>query len=75
MSDEGVGIESADLPRIFDPYFTTRRGGTGLGLPIAKNIVDGMGGAISVASTPGRGTEFRIDLPVEQPGGEAAALS
>ena len=40
---------------IFDPYFTTKRGGTGLGLPIAKNIVEGLGGTITVSSTPGRG--------------------
>ena len=37
----------ADLPRVFDPYFTTKRGGTGLGLPIAKNIVEGLGGTIT----------------------------
>jgi signal transduction histidine kinase len=62
IADNGVGIEAADVPRIFDPYFTTKRGGTGLGLPIAKNIVEGLGGTISVASAPGRGTEIRIDL-------------
>jgi signal transduction histidine kinase len=61
--DGGVGIDAADLPRVFDPYFTTKRGGTGLGLPIAKNIIEGLGGAISITSTPGRGTEMRIDLP------------
>ncbi len=45
----------ADLPHVFDPYFTTKRGGTGLGLPIAKNIVEGLGGTIGVTSAPGRG--------------------
>jgi signal transduction histidine kinase len=75
IADAGVGIESGDLARIFDPYFTTQRGGTGLGLPIAKNIIDGMGGVIAVASMPGRGTEFRIDLPIEQPAGDVAAFS
>ena len=58
---------AADLPRVFDPYFTTKRGGTGLGLPIAKNIVEGLGGTIAVASAPGRGTEIRIDLPARAP--------
>ena len=48
---------------VFDPYFTTKRGGTGLGLPIAKNIVEGLGGTIAVTSEPGRGTEIQIDLP------------
>jgi signal transduction histidine kinase len=63
--DRGAGIDRADLPRIFDPYFTTKRGGTGLGLPIAKNIVEGLGGAITVSSTPGEGTEIRIELPLD----------
>jgi signal transduction histidine kinase len=65
VSDTGVGIERADLPRVFDPYFTTKRGGTGLGLPITKNIVDGLGGTIVAASEPGRGTEIRITLPID----------
>jgi signal transduction histidine kinase len=62
IRDTGRGIAEEDLPRIFDPYFTTRRAGTGLGLAIAKNIVEGLGGAISVATRPGAGTDFRIDL-------------
>lgn len=65
IADRGVGIEPADLPRVFDPYFTTRRGGTGLGLPIAKNIIEGLGGLIGVASTPGLGTEIRIEIPFD----------
>ena len=63
VADTGVGIERANLPRVFDPYFTTKRGGTGLGLPLTKNIVDGLGGTIAAASEPGRGTEIRISLP------------
>jgi signal transduction histidine kinase len=65
VADNGVGISGADLPRVFDPYFTTKRGGTGLGLPIAKNIIEGLGGAITIASAPGRGTEMRIKLPFD----------
>jgi signal transduction histidine kinase len=65
IADRGVGIDHADLPRIFDPYFTTKRGGTGLGLPIAKNIVEGLGGAITVSSTPGKGTAIHVDLPLD----------
>ena len=53
----------SDLPRVFDPYFTTQRAGTGLGLPITRNIIEGLGGTIAVASEPGRGTDMRIDLP------------
>jgi signal transduction histidine kinase len=67
IADNGVGISGADLPRVFDPYFTTKRGGTGLGLPIAKNIIEGLGGAITVASAPGRGTEMHIELPFDVP--------
>ncbi len=63
VTDHGAGIASADLAQIFDPYFTTRRGGTGLGLPIAKNIVEGLGGTIGVESTPGTGTTIVIEFP------------
>ena len=50
---------------MFDPYFTTKRGGTGLGLPIAKNIVEGLGGTIAVSSDPGRGTRIQIAFPFD----------
>ena len=62
IRDNGKGIAEEDLARIFDPYFTTRRAGTGLGLAIAKNIVDGLGGAITVTTAPGAGTDFRVEL-------------
>ncbi len=62
--DNGGGIDRMDLPRVFDPYFTTKRGGTGLGLPIAKNIVEGLGGTIAVTSRLGTGTEIRIEFPL-----------
>jgi signal transduction histidine kinase len=63
VSDRGVGIAADDLAHVFDPYFTTRRAGTGLGLPIARNIVEGLGGSISVSSRTGHGTDIRIELP------------
>ena len=47
VADRGIGIEPADRGRMFDPYFTTKRGGTGLGLPIAKNIIEGLRGTIA----------------------------
>ncbi len=62
VRDSGHGIADDDLARIFDPYFTTRRAGTGLGLAIAKNIVEGLGGAITVMTTKGAGTDFRVEL-------------
>jgi signal transduction histidine kinase len=71
IQDSGVGISPEDMAHIFDPYFTTRRGGTGLGLPIAKNIIEGLGGTLSVSSRLGEGTEIRIDLPQHPPGAQA----
>ena len=65
IADRGAGIEPSELAHVFDPYFTTKRGGTGLGLPIAKNIVEGLGGAITVSSTPGKGTAIRVELPLD----------
>jgi signal transduction histidine kinase len=65
VRDRGIGIEPQDAARIFDPYFTTKRGGTGLGLPIARNIVEGLGGTIAVTSSPGAGAEIRVELPCD----------
>jgi len=67
IADTGPGIDPAHLTQVFDPYFTTKRGGTGLGLAIAKNIIDGLGGSIAIDSTPGAGTEIRVDLPYNSP--------
>jgi signal transduction histidine kinase len=64
VRDHGPGIAPENLPRVFDPYFTTRRTGTGIGLAISRNIVEGLGGRITVASQPERGTEVRIELPL-----------
>ena len=67
VADKGIGIAAEDLPRIFDPYFTTRRTGTGIGLAISRNIVEGLGGRITVSSERDQGTEVRIELPVDAP--------
>ena len=64
VRDRGPGIASDDMAHIFDPFFTTRRAGTGLGLPIAKNIIDGLGGSLTIDSSPDAGTEIRIEIPV-----------
>ena len=65
IRDRGPGIAPDDVPRVFDPYFTTRRTGSGLGLAIAKNIVEGLGGTLTVHSRVGEGTEMRIELPLQ----------
>ena len=68
VKDSGTGIPPEVLARIFDPYFTTRGAGTGLGLPITRNIIEGLGGTIAVSSSPGEGTQIIIDLPIGEPG-------
>ena len=64
VRDHGAGIAPEDLPRVFEPYFTTRRTGSGLGLAISRNIIEGLGGTIAISSRPGEGTDVRIELPV-----------
>jgi signal transduction histidine kinase len=64
VSDTGVGIPPENLPRIFDAYFTTKKGGTGLGLPTTRRIIEEHNGHIAVTSEPGRGTSFRVDIPL-----------
>ena len=61
-----MGIPPEDMARLFDPFFSTREGGIGLGLPIAHRIMDLHHGRIEVASTPGEGTLFTLYLPLEQ---------
>ena len=64
VADTGRGITETDLPKIFDPYFTTKSSGTGLGLAIAHNIVEAIGGTIEVKSEAGKGTAFTLRLPI-----------
>jgi signal transduction histidine kinase len=64
IKDRGIGIAPEDLPRVFDPYFTTRRTGSGLGLAISRQIIEGLGGTITVTSRKGEGTDVRIELPM-----------
>jgi signal transduction histidine kinase len=66
VRDRGVGIAPEHLPHVIEPYFTTRRAGTGLGLPITRNIIEGLGGTISVAAEH-PGTTITIDLPATAP--------
>ena len=63
--DNGVGVDDATLKRIFEPYFSTKVSGTGLGMAIAKRNVDLSGGAISVESVKDRGTTVTLTFPIE----------
>jgi signal transduction histidine kinase len=70
VRDNGPGIPAEHLGQLFEPYFTTRRAGTGLGLPITRNIVESLGGTITVgAGTPG--TVVHVDLPEVAPDPQA----
>lgn len=67
VSDNGRGIGDEDLTRIFNPFFTTRPGGTGLGLPAVRRIARAHGGNIEVKSSLGKGSTFTLRLPMNQP--------
>jgi two-component system phosphate regulon sensor histidine kinase PhoR len=70
VSDNGIGIPQDDVPRIFERFYRVDRsrsrdmGGTGLGLSIVKHVAQVHGGTIDVESTPGKGSTFRLKLPV-----------
>jgi signal transduction histidine kinase len=66
IADTGAGIDDATLPRVFDPFFSTKPAGegTGLGLSIVHEIVRAHGGAVSVRSRLGEGTSFDVYLPL-----------
>src|SRR5262245_23750295 len=66
LIDTGKGIPPEVMPKIFKPFFSTRAGGTGLGLPTTRKIVEAHGGTIEVQSEVDRGTKFTIRLPVPE---------
>ncbi len=65
VKDTGVGMRDDVRARMFEPFFTTRPTGTGLGLALVRRIVEAHGGEVNVSSTPGEGTELRFDIPVD----------
>jgi CheY-like chemotaxis protein len=77
FADTGTGIAPEHLPLIFDPFFTTKPvgEGSGLGLPVSRDIVRAMGGEIHVHSVLGKGSVFRVELPASEPGPPAHALA
>ena len=67
VADDGCGIPNEVKSRIFDPFFSTKERGTGLGLAVVRQIVDGSGGRVEVQSEPGRGSRFDVWLPTRPP--------
>jgi signal transduction histidine kinase len=65
VEDNGVGIPADVLPRLFDPFFSTKEGGSGLGLALTQQIVKDHGGDLSVESTVGKGTIFTVSVPAK----------
>ena len=63
IADSGAGIDPSNLPHVFEPFFSTKQGGTGLGLALTQQIVVEHGGRIEVQSAPGRGTTFTVHVP------------
>ena len=76
VRDEGVGMTADVVDKIFDPYFSTKQTGSGLGLAMVRSMIDKHHGRIDVASRPGEGTVFTIYLPAEMEGeGQAAYMT
>jgi signal transduction histidine kinase/CheY-like chemotaxis protein len=71
VRDTGTGIPDEVVPKLFEPFFTTKESGTGLGLSNVRRAVERNGGEISFSTSPNRGTEFRISLPLSQLGPSA----
>jgi signal transduction histidine kinase len=69
VRDSGHGIPAERLGHLFEPFYTTKKDGSGLGLYVCHDIVKRHGGSISVASEPGRGTTFTVELPRDPQGG------
>jgi len=66
VSDNGTGISEADRERIFQPNFTTKGSGTGLGLAMVKRLVENAGGSVHYETEEGLGTTFRVELPLRR---------
>jgi len=66
VADEGIGMDADTLSHLFNPFFTTKADGTGLGLISCKRIVEGAGGSIHVNSQLGQGTRFELRLPMHE---------
>ncbi len=64
LIDNGCGMDAQTRDQVFDAFFSTKQGGSGLGLPTARKIIEAHGGRITLQSEPGRGTQFTVKLPI-----------
>lgn len=70
VTDTGAGIPAELQPRVFEPYFSTKKSGTGLGLPTVRRVVEEHGGTVALQSEVGKGTQFTLRLPAPRVRGE-----
>ncbi len=67
ITDNGCGIDAAQIAKVFTPFFSTKAQGTGLGLPLSARLMRNQGGTLSLESAVGTGTRATIELPLSQP--------
>lgn len=70
VTDTGAGIPAEQQPKVFEPYFSTKKTGTGLGLPTVRRVVEEHGGTVALQSEVGKGTQFTLRLPAPRGRGE-----
>ena len=68
VADDGTGMTEDIAAKVFEPFFSTKKGGTGLGLPTTRKIIEAHGGTLAVESETGRGSKFTIRLPAVECG-------
>ena len=68
VEDNGPGLSPEDVEKVFEPFYTTKAGGTGLGLPLARRLVAQCGGSLTAGGRPGEGSRFRVVLPLAEAG-------
>jgi two-component system, NtrC family, sensor histidine kinase HydH len=75
VTDTGEGIDQQQIDRVLEPYFSTKKGGTGLGLPTVRRVAEDHGGTLTMQSEPGKGTQFSLRLPLRSGGSAGEARS